>query len=210
MITIRNYLANILMKISKYGYSEPIVIRDTNVVMVKAMSTDRTTYFITRVRTSDEVPEKMQIDLNAAIINKNVVYVKDIIEDIIDIPEPEVELKTTLIARTNALIDVLENGKYDPFSTAIFKPNGNKLVVTIRSYYEDITTDYQLSYGVRVLEGDDIGMFRCLLLHRQLRLLKSLGVSTIKIRYTLKLPMLITPYGKEYPRLWIAPYVGDE
>ncbi len=204
------------MKISKYGYSEPIVIKDANAVMVKAMDNTRTALFIARVREkSSELPDKALIDLDTAIFSKieNMIEIrdKDIIEDAHVIGEPEVELKTTVIARTNALIDILEKYKSDYF-TIMFKPSGNKLTYSIKDNLSDeiIEREHELTYEARVLEGNDIGLFACDLLRRQLRLFKSLGISTIKMRYSTSKPMLITPYGKDFPRIWVAPRVEDE
>ncbi len=216
MIVRSRELTNLLMRLSKYGYDEPILVRDTNYIKVETMNNDRTTLFITKVKdVPSNLPMKVLLDLNTVIFNKNVVYIREWNTEVADIGEPDVELTTIILARVDTLIDVLERGKYHPFSRVMFKPNSNKLIISLPHYDDvaenDLMLDHELSQAdARVLEGNDIALYRCYLLYKQMKFLRSLGISIIKIRYTCGKPMLVTPHNKEFPRLWIAPWVGDE
>jgi len=162
------------------------------------------------------VLEKFELDVDKVIFDEvqnvaKIVEYEQQEEDFRIFGEPEIELTTEIIAKTTSLIDFLKRinkQKYQYYYYSpklMFKPEGR--IVRIIVFDDEFKQDYIIP-EIRVLKGQDVGLYRIDVISKYLTLFQPFYAITIQ--YTAKKPMLITSRN-QYPliRAWLAPWVEE-
>jgi len=159
------------------------------------------------------VLEKFELDIDKVIFDEiqGIAKIIEYNKDFEMLSEPKLQLNTEIIAKTTSLINFLKRinkQKYQYYYYSpklMFKPEGR--IVRIIVFDDEFKQDYIIP-EIRVIEGQDVGLYRIDVISKYLTLFQPFYAITIQ--YTAKAPMLITSRN-QYPliRAWLAPWVEE-
>lgn len=177
--------------------------------MLKALNYGRTTLFIHKIPIiflSPSLDNPIKI-YEYSIQNHQKLFVTGYVNTQ-DLNEPQVPLTTIILADTTEIAKILRMYSWRDYDNIVFKTSfDHKLKIKfISSETFEVTIDKSIA---RALEGDAFSTYNIRLLLECLTILRKLGVNRIRMMFSKDSPMLLTPFSRTYPKIWMAPNIID-
>ena len=207
VVTIESvHLVNVLSILEDY---EPILLVEKDELTIKALNYGRTALLVHRVPISSISPNiDKPIKVYSFLLHGHTkTYIQDYIQTD-DLNEPDVDLTTSILADNVELSKILRLYGWRDYSDVVFCPSNNhqlKLKFIDGNGFE-ITIDKSVA---RLLRGNDLSRYKLRLLLANLAIIRRLGVNRIEMKYSIDAPMVIKPFSRDYPRIWIAPCINE-